>query len=175
MTIDSSGRLLAFAADFEALCLEFREQRLQPTGQRVVGAVRINSGRARLVPYDGAYPIYKLKIELASDGIVTGTGINCGPDRADCTETYAAASTVMLDAMPLAGYRFLGWSGACGGPSTTSVAIEWIHACRAFFSPIVPAPGPDDARVTNSTLLIQSEIGDPIGLGRGKILVTDSV
>jgi len=171
MSVDTSGQLIAFAADFEARCLEVGV----PTGRRVVGAVRFNSGRARLVPYDGAYPIFKLNIEPAGNGIVSGPDVNCGPGRTDCTETYPAATSTTLEATPLPGYRFLGWSGGCAGPAITTVAIEWVHTCRAFFRPIVPGPGPDDERLKAATLLIESEPGDPIGQGRGKIWLNANI
>ncbi|MEK6932753.1 MAG: hypothetical protein AABW56_03075, partial [Nanoarchaeota archaeon] len=47
-------------------------------------------------------------------GIVTGTGINCGPD---CTESFLPGTQVALTATanPILNGVFTGWSGACSG------------------------------------------------------------
>jgi subtilisin family serine protease len=44
------------------------------------------------------------------------SGINCG---ADCTESYAQDTTIVLRAIPDAGSAFVNWSGACSGNELT--------------------------------------------------------
>lgn len=48
-------------------------------------------------------------------------GINCGPD---CREPYPCGSLVTLTAVPAAGSVFSGWSGACTGLGTCTVAVS---------------------------------------------------
>jgi hypothetical protein len=157
-TFDTGGGLLAFAADFEAIC------GYQST--YLVGAVRYHSSRAAVLPFDGAYPLRKLSIEPAVNGIVTGSGIDCGPGRGDCEEVYGSATSVVLRATPSPGFRFVGWTGACDGGPITVIAVNWIRGCSAVFNPILPGRGPEDIRTRNSALVIESEPGDPVGGGR---------
>lgn len=158
-TFDSGGNPLAFAADFEAVCDS-------SSASYVVGAVRFHSSRARLLPFDGAYPLFKLTIEPAINGNVTGPGIDCGPGRGDCTEQYASSRTVTLMAAPSPGFRFVGWTGACYGGSTTTVAVNWVRRCSAVFNAVQPGSGTEDARTRQSALFIDGRSGDPVGGGR---------
>jgi hypothetical protein len=158
-SFDGNGALLAFAADFEALC-RF------PAQPYVVGAVRFNAGRARVVPFDGAYPQFKLTIEPAVNGTVTAAGIDCGPGRADCSETYASATTVALRAAPAPGFRFVGWTGLCDGQMTTTVLVDWTRRCSAVFNAAVPGIGVEDPRVRDAALFVDSQPGDDVGEGR---------
>ena len=71
----------------------------------------------------------------AGTGTVTGTGITCG---ADCTETLAQNTVVLLTAAPLAGSTFAGWSGAgCSGTGTCSVTMSAAQTVNAQFDVIV--------------------------------------
>lgn len=57
--------------------------------------------------------------------------VNCGRD---CTEAYAAGSTVKLRARPAAGSTFAGWGGACTGTATTcTVRLDQAASVRASF------------------------------------------
>ncbi|MGB2716775.1 MAG: hypothetical protein WBC51_21515, partial [Vicinamibacterales bacterium] len=163
MSIGSGGTLLSFAADFEALCTFAPDQR------RLIGAVRFNSTRARIIPFDGRFPLSKLTIEPAINGIVTGAGIDCGPGRSACTVTAEMPFSLQLQAAPLPGFRFVGWSGACDGASITSIAVNWIHRCSAIFNAVVPGIGVEDARLRDNAFMIDSQSGDPVGRARRHI------
>ena len=71
----------------------------------------------------------------AGTGTVTGTGITCG---ADCTETLAQNTVVVLTAASTAGSTFAGWTGAgCSGTSTCSVTMIAAQTVNAQFDVIV--------------------------------------
>lgn len=57
-------------------------------------------------------------------------GIVCG---GDCTEPYAAGSSVTLTAAPDLGSAFAGWSGACSGTGTCLVTLVADTAVTATF------------------------------------------
>ncbi|NJM13468.1 MAG: hypothetical protein HC889_17790 [Synechococcaceae cyanobacterium SM1_2_3] len=59
------------------------------------------------------------------------TGINC---RSDCTETYAAGAVVELTAVPVSGWAFAGWSGACSGAGTCTVSMTAAKTVTATFT-----------------------------------------
>ncbi len=67
-----------------------------------------------------AFPYYSLTITKTGTGAgwvgSSPGGISCG---ADCSESYAPGTSVKLTATASAGSAFTGWSGACGGMSTT--------------------------------------------------------
>jgi hypothetical protein len=169
MTIDSAGRLLTFAADFEALCTRMVGQ------PHLVGAVRFNSQRPRIVPFDGEFPLTKLIIQPTVNGIVTAAGIDCGPASSDCVEIFGAPANAVLTATPLDGYRFIGWSGACRGEGTTTVAVSWIRTCTAVFNAIIPGTGIEDPRIRDRALMIDSQPGDNVGLGQRAILLDTNI
>ena len=68
----------------------------------------------------------------AGSGTVTSTpaGIDCGTD---CTESYAWERSVELRATPATGSLFGGWSGACTGTGTCTVAVQDVRAVTATF------------------------------------------
>ena len=80
-------------------------------------------------------------------------------------ETYAAATAVALQAIPAPGYRFVGWTGSCGGPATTTVTVSWIHHCSAVFNAIAPGNSVEDPRAKAGSLFVNSQPGDRVGLG----------
>jgi cysteine-rich repeat protein len=55
-----------------------------------------------------------LNVALAGSGagVITGTGISCGPD---CSEVFDAGAVVTLIPIPAADSNFAGWSGDCVG------------------------------------------------------------
>lgn len=65
-------------------------------------------------------------------GTVTSSpaGIDCG---SDCTESYATGTSVTLTATPSAGSVFAGWSGACTGTGTCTVAMTEARSVTATF------------------------------------------
>ena len=75
----------------------------------------------------------------AGTGTVTSSpgGINCG---GDCSESYAAGTTVTLTATPSAGHSFGGWSGACTGSiSSCAVSMDTSKSVTATFSQVQTA------------------------------------
>jgi hypothetical protein len=160
ISFDAVGKLRTFAGDFEALC-----ESSSPL-THVVGAVRYHASPRSIVPFDGAYPLIKLTIDTAVNGIVTATGIDCGPGHTDCAEIFDDPVTLMLRATPMPGYRFVGWNGACEGASTTTVSITASRRCSAVFNAAIPGQGIEDHRIAGSAFMFQSEIGDPVGRGR---------
>ena len=161
VTYSPSGALLTLAADFEAFC--------SSSPNYVAGAVRVDANRRQLLPFDGEYPVFKLTIQPGVGGSVRGAGIDCGPGRGDCAETYAQRVDVPLQAFPEPGYRFLGWTGACEGAQTTTIAVTWSHTCSAVFGSVLPGLRPEDPRLRDNALLIDSRRGDPIGMGEQRI------
>jgi hypothetical protein len=78
-------------------------------------------------------PAPLLTVTTVGSGTVTSNpaGINCGTD---CTETYAAGTTVTLTATPAAGFRFSGWSGACTGTGNCAVTMTAARNVTATFT-----------------------------------------
>jgi hypothetical protein len=77
----------------------------------------------------------------AGSGTVTSApaGIACG---ADCTESYAPGTVVMLTAAPAAGSTFGGWSGAgCGAASTCAITVSAATSVAATFNTSALAVG----------------------------------
>jgi List-Bact-rpt repeat protein len=95
-----------------------------------------------LPPGEGAGPgdgsqARTLTVQLAGsgDGRVDGTGIACP---SDCTETYAADTTVSLTATPGTGSTFVGWSGDCAGTGVCMVTVSAARTVTASFSNFAP-------------------------------------
>lgn len=76
-------------------------------------------------------------VVVTKDGAGSGTvssnptGISCG---GDCSETYAAKTSVELTAAPDAGSVFKGWSGACSGTGSCTISVKDNHNVTATFS-----------------------------------------
>jgi YD repeat-containing protein len=76
-----------------------------------------------------------MSVTRAGSGIGTVTsnpsGIACG---ADCSESYAPGTTVILTAAPLAGSAFSGWGGACTGTGGCAVSMSGTRNVTATFA-----------------------------------------
>jgi len=70
-------------------------------------------------------------------GKVSGSGISCP---GNCSDSYGASTTIMLTATPAAGSRFAGWSGACSGTGTCTVAMSADRSVTARFAAESPRP-----------------------------------
>lgn len=78
-------------------------------------------------------PKSDLTVTKVGNGTVTSApaGINCGPT---CTAPFDTGSNVTLTATPASGYKFNGWSGACGGVGPCVVAMTGPKTATANFA-----------------------------------------
>jgi GH25 family lysozyme M1 (1,4-beta-N-acetylmuramidase) len=82
---------------------------------------------------------FPVQVQLAGTGGGTVTsspaGIDCG---SDCAGTFAAGSTVTLEAAPDSASAFDGWSGACAGTvPTCTVTVSTVTDVTATFDSVV--------------------------------------
>ena len=125
----TDNKVVRFAADFEQHC-----QKADPA---MFGAVRFNSTVPTFTAFDGGYPTYTMSIVPSANGVVTGGGFDCGPDRGACSQAFGAPTTITLTATPARGFALRGWSGDCSGLRTTSVRVNTVTQCTPIFMPIV--------------------------------------
>jgi hypothetical protein len=157
---EPNGKVLSFAADFEALC--------RPGSYTyMVGVVRFNSSRASLQPFEGEYSLHQVKIDRpVTGGRIVGPGIDCGAGpHTDCTETFDSVADLTLQAIPGPGYEFVAWTGACKGAATTTLRVDWTRTCSAVFNPVFAGFGVEDARARNA-LLLEGAPGNSFTTGR---------
>jgi rubredoxin len=94
------------------------------------------------IPYQAALhqwlnstPSYSLSVAKAGTGTGTVTsspaGINCG---SDCSESYAAGTSVTLTASPVTGSTFTGWGGACAGTGPCTLGMIAARNVTANFT-----------------------------------------
>jgi trimeric autotransporter adhesin len=102
------------------------------------GTCVVTMDQARSVTASFSLQSYGLSVTKAGNGAALGSvtstpaGINCGTD---CSEAYAANTTVMLTAAAMTGATFTGWSGGgCTGTSTCSVTIGAVVGVTATFT-----------------------------------------
>jgi CSLREA domain-containing protein len=147
---DNGGTTLTLAPLFGSLALNFGNSltpgsggaSCQATDQR--GIARPLAGRCDIgaVEFDPA-AVRQLTVAKngSGSGTVTGTGISCG---ADCTESVADATAVVLSAAPGAGSVFAGWIGcdSSTGSSCTQTlgANETVTATFNLVPVVTPPP-----------------------------------
>ena len=112
--------------------------RLSKASNAVIGR---GSGQATIIDDDEAAPppppppARTLTVSKAGNGTGSVTsspaGIDCG---SDCSESYADGTSVTLTATPAAGSTFSGWSGACTGIGTCTVAMDADKNVTATFA-----------------------------------------
>jgi hypothetical protein len=161
---DAAGRVAALAADFEQHC--------EDAAPALFGAIRFNASRGSLVPFDGAYPVYSLRIEPSAHGWVTGQGLACGAWLSDCEEQFSTLTSVSLQATPAPGFMFAGWVGLdCAGDQVAMVAVSRRKACAALFAPVpwrrtLEIPDYADALLLLDGRIGNGESGTPAGRQR---------
>jgi uncharacterized repeat protein (TIGR02543 family) len=85
-------------------------------------------------------PVVQLSVGVNGNGNVSGESgaINCGANGNVCSANFPIDSTVTLTATPAVGETFAGWSGACGGTTTTcTVLMSSAKSVTATFTPEV--------------------------------------
>ena len=70
-------------------------------------------------------------------GTVSGGSINCG---STCSTSATAGTSITMSAVPASGSSFSGWSGACSGTGTCSVALSGNTSVTAQFAATVVTP-----------------------------------
>jgi len=91
-------------------------------------------------------PEFPVKIIVAGEGEVAGTGITCteGASAAECEEKFVQGTEVQLTASPASGNRFVGWTtvsgteaGTCAGSTTPCETASLTEAVtlKATFAP----------------------------------------
>ena len=171
LAVDGSGQLQRFSADFEQHCGD---------APGLFGAIRFNTDRATLIPFNGGYPVYAMHIEETPYGRVVGPGLNCGNGATDCDETYSAATAITLSVIPDAEHPFLAWSGDCSGVLTvnsvtgevsTSVTVSRTKICTPVYDTIPGGATP--IPVPSFLLFLDSQPGDFIGGGQRRVMLTE--
>ena len=78
-------------------------------------------------------PTYTLTVARAGtgSGLVTGSGIDCGTT---CSASFTGGTIVTLSASASTGSTFDGWSGACNGTATCTVAMNAAQSVTATFT-----------------------------------------
>jgi List-Bact-rpt repeat protein len=71
-----------------------------------------------------------VEVDGTGQGTVTGGGINCP---GTCSASETPQSSVTLTATPAPGSTFTGWSGACSGTGTCTVALPYDQNVIATF------------------------------------------
>ncbi len=93
----------------------------------------------------------------AGSGTIAGQAIACGDD---CVGFYTLGTSVTLTAIPAAGSTFTGWTGACAGPGTCTVAMNAAASVTATF-----AVATNPVRLGNISTRGQVLTGDNVMIG----------
>ncbi|CAA9370218.1 MAG: hypothetical protein AVDCRST_MAG47-1148 [uncultured Nocardioidaceae bacterium] len=124
----------------------------------IAGGAGIAASPAQAGIGTGAVPAHELTVQVAGPGAgeVLGEGIDCG---SDCSETYAAGASVVLEARPDATSAFSGWTGCDEQPEGDClVTMQAARSVTATFGP---------AESDTRKLTVQKS-----GTGDGRVLAT---
>ncbi len=88
----------------------------------------------------GSPTTYALTVNVAGSGTVSSSpaGLACTNS---CSGSFDQGSNVVLTAAPSTGYSFSGWSGACSGSGTCTVAMNSANTVTATFAQDSSSPG----------------------------------
>ncbi|HEY4568116.1 MAG TPA: hypothetical protein VIH10_01585, partial [Kribbella sp.] len=109
-----------------------------------------------------AIPQRDLQVSVSGQGLVSSTPsqLVC---RSQCSAEFDEGSQVTLIPEPAEGFRFAGFSGACGGQSQCSITMSSDAAVQVNF---VPAQAPERNRLTSLTHPLLLIVG---GSGTGSV------
>ena len=85
---------------------------------------------------------FALTVHDFGEGVIASLpgGINCGTS---CSAAFASGAKITLVATAAAGYKFVGWSGACSGADACVVWMDDLADVNAFFAPLaIVSPPP---------------------------------
>ena len=119
---------------------------------------------------------HELSIAVAGDGAGTvesaPAGISCG---SECAHVYDHGTSITLNATPASGSVFSGWSGACTGTGSCTVALTAAvaHDRMAQLSPVVAdarrpvlTPRERDCLALVAEGLSDGDIGERLGIAQ---------
>jgi YD repeat-containing protein len=80
-------------------------------------------------------PKYALKIVKTKNGKITSdpAGLKCKAAAKTCSFRFVSGTRVTLNPIPVSGYNFTGWSGACTGIGTCEVLMDAKQSVSAQF------------------------------------------
>lgn len=114
------------------------------------------------------YASRPINVSVSGSGNVTSSpaGIRCGTSGSDCTETYTRLTRVTLQATPVAGATFKGWSGHCTGtPSTCTVYNNQARSVTATFTTVALPSHTLSATVIGTGAITSTPAGVQCGNG----------
>lgn len=137
------ARPVASALATPAGATDINERATGLTGFYISGN-SLNTSLAAAPPYRGGAKTGALNgvtVALAGSGrgvvASAASGIGCSTANRDaCTAQFSATSEVVLQASPMTGSRFAGWSGACTGTGACVLAMDASQSVTARFDPV---------------------------------------
>jgi hypothetical protein len=80
-------------------------------------------------------PKYALKIVKTKNGEITSepAGLKCKAAAKTCSFSFVSGTRVTLNPIPVPGYNFTGWSGACSGTGACEVLMDAKQSVGAQF------------------------------------------
>ena len=102
-------------------------------GPGIAQAVIAGNYLSPFVPQVGTTMALTVATAGTGSGTITSSpsGITCG---ASCSASYTSGTSVTLTASPASGSSFAGWSGACTGTATCTVAMTAARSVTATFN-----------------------------------------
>jgi hypothetical protein len=99
------------------------------------------------------YPTVTVSIDPSYGGVITSdpSGITCSALTGSCSYAWLSRTQVWLDAIPLNGSVFVGWTGFCAGSGPTcSILLTSDVTTTAVFQSTAPPTAPPTARPTST-------------------------
>lgn len=126
-----------------------------------VGNVGTSPNVSVTVSNQTAPTTYTLNVADSGSGTVTSqpSGISCGNI---CGASFNSGTSVTLNESPANGYTFSGWSGACAGNGTCTVAMNSNQSVTATFTQ--QAPTGYSLTVVNAGTGSGTEVSSPSGI-----------